>query len=432
MSKTVNETRSFVQVKLAEFCKKVSRGQTRPVQKFYYDILMGLCGTGSPSLHNIAKMLMDKVSTKKTSERLYRNIRREGLAEEIDRTLMDLIRPQVTKETLFIVDESDVEKPYARKMEGCQLVHNGSKGENTNGYLLLNIMAMLPQEDGYKLLPASSILYSSGMEIDSRKQVLQDKIIDQQVAFCGKGTYVFDRGYDDRKLIGFLVDNGVSFVIRGMGTRAVKEGISEINFKEIVHKMDFKYEFPGTRKHESFCCATRRIAIRTEDHYRKHANSVEVSLVVVRRFQNGSRKGKDFYLLCDFNDPNMTETEIIAKAMATYRKRWSIEEVHRQMKQSMKWESMRLASYQGMKNLNAFMALALYFVYKCKDYINILAVGFPKLLQYVKKDWAKPKDFIYYRISDVLNTCISMIVQYKRRLSIEERRDLWQLKIRLD
>lgn len=38
----------------------------------------------------------------------------------------------------------------------------------------------------------------------------------------------------------------------------------------------------------------------------------------------------------------------------------------------------------------------------------------------------------YYRISDVLNTCISMIVQYKRRHSIEERRDLWQLKIRLD
>jgi len=355
MSNPVNETRNFVQGKLAEFCKKVSRGQTRPVQKFYYDVLMGLCGTGSPSLHNIAKMLMDKVSTKKTSERLYRNMRREGLAEEIDRTLMELIRPQVTKDTLFIVDESDIEKPYAKKMEGCQLVHNGSKGKNTNGYLLLNIMAMLPQEEGYKLLPASSILFSSSMEIDSRKQVLQDKIVDQEVAFCGKGTYVFDRGYDDRKLIGFLVDNGVSFVIRGMGTRAVKEGIPEINFKEIVNKMDFRHEFPGNRKLESFKCATRRIGVRTEDHYRKYANSVEVSLVVVRRYQNGTRKGKDFYLLCDFDDPNMTETEIITKAMDTYRKRWSIEEVHRQMKQSMKWEGMRLASYQGITSMLSWL-----------------------------------------------------------------------------
>ncbi|MDD3097302.1 MAG: hypothetical protein PHU99_06260 [Candidatus Cloacimonetes bacterium] len=65
-------------VKLAEFCKKVSQGQTRPVQKFYYDMLMGLCGTGSPSLHNIARMLIDKVSTKVTSERLYRNMHKRG------------------------------------------------------------------------------------------------------------------------------------------------------------------------------------------------------------------------------------------------------------------------------------------------------------------------------------------------------------------
>ena len=92
----------------------------------------------------------------------------------------------------------------------------------------------------------------------------------------------------------------------------------------------------------------------------------------------------------------------------------------------------RLHAAGGWLGFDDFMALALYFTYKCKDYIHILAIGFPKLLQYVKKDWVRPKDFIYYRISDVLNTCISMIVQYKRRLSIEERRDLWQFKIRLD
>ncbi len=64
-----NLTSSFVQAKLSEFCKRVSKRQTKPVQKFYKNILMGLCGTGSQSLHNIAKILEDKVSTKKTSER---------------------------------------------------------------------------------------------------------------------------------------------------------------------------------------------------------------------------------------------------------------------------------------------------------------------------------------------------------------------------
>ncbi|MDD2506626.1 MAG: transposase, partial [Candidatus Cloacimonetes bacterium] len=296
----------------------------------------------------------------------------------------------------------------------------------------LNIVALIAQQDGYNLLPASSILFSPKMELDSAKQVLQDQIIDQQIAFCNKGTYVFDRGYDDRKLIGFLIDNGVSFVIRGMGLRTVKEGLVEKNFKEVVDDMEFKYQLDGFKNGETFHCATRRVSVRTDDHPSKRSNSVEVSVVVVRKYKRGAKKGKDFYLFCDFDDPNMPEQEIITKAIDIYKKRWAIEEVHRQMKQSMRWESMRLGSYQGMKNLNAFMALALYFIYKCKDYVHILAIGFPKLLKYVKKDWTKPKEFIYYRITDVLNICINQIIQYKRRPSIEERRDQWQIKIRLN
>ena len=179
-------------------------------------------------------------------------------------------------------------------------------------------------------------------------------------------------------------------------------------------------------------CAIRRIGVRTDDHPSKKSNSVELSLIVVRKFRKGSREGKDFYLLCDFDDPNMSEKEAIARAIDTYRRRWAVEEVHRQVKQSMKWEGMRLKSYRGMKNLNAFMALAIYFIYKLKDHIHILAVGFPKLIIYKKADRYKVMEFCYYRICDVVGTCLMLIVQYRRRPNIIERRDRWQTKIRLD
>ncbi|GAB1366526.1 hypothetical protein MASR1M36_13970 [Candidatus Cloacimonadaceae bacterium] len=104
---------------------------------------------------------------------------------------------------MFIVDDSDIAKPYAKRMEGCGKVHNGSESQSTNGYLLMNIFALLTKTDGYSLLPASSILFAPSIELDSAKQVLQDKIVNQQIAFRSKGTYVFDRGYDYRKLIGF-------------------------------------------------------------------------------------------------------------------------------------------------------------------------------------------------------------------------------------
>jgi len=38
-------------------------------------------------------------------------------AEHIDETLLKLIKPYITDETIFIVDESDIEKPYVKKME---------------------------------------------------------------------------------------------------------------------------------------------------------------------------------------------------------------------------------------------------------------------------------------------------------------------------
>ncbi len=101
------------------------------------------------------------------------------------------------------------------------------------------------------------------------------------------------------------------------------------------------------------------------------------------------------------------------------------------MKQSMKWETMRLGSYQGMKNLNALMTLALFFIYMSKKYIAKFAVGFPKILHYKKEDLSMPKEFIYYRIAEVLSECIKFIVQYKRKLSLAERIDQHQMKIRL-
>ena len=342
-----------------------------------------------------------------------------------------MVKPYITDETIFIVDESDIEKPYAKKMEGLQKIYNGSEGKSTNGYLLVNIVAYTPNKDSYLLLPIFSCLIAPNMEYASAKQIMQDAIIDMELAFNGKGIYVFNRGFDDHKLIEFLSNNGIHFVLRGKGDRAVKEGFEEINFNKIVSEMEFKHELLGRKDNEVFKCDTRRINVRTDDHPSKKSRTVEVSLVVSNTFRKGFQRRNDFYLLYDFASQDMPDLELVAKAIAVYKKRWAIEEVHRQMKQSMKWENMRLGSYQGMKNLNALMALALFFIYMSKKYIAEFAVGFPKMIHYKKEDLAIPKEFIYYRIAEVISECIKFIVQYKRKLCLAERIDQHQMKIRL-
>lgn len=311
---------------------------SRPVSKFIRDMLFGICGTGSASVFNMAKLIQDNTTTKKTSERLYRNLGREGLDGQLQNALMDLVCPKIKADSLILVDERDIEKPYARKMEGCKKVHNGSKSAQTNGYNMLNIVACIEDSRGYKLLPVCSDLISTAIEVDTTGQILQDRLVDINIRSGGRGIFVFDRGYDDRKLLGFLVESGMSFIIRGMGTRNIREGEQEHNFQQAVGKMSFQYTMPGLKDGETLRCATRRIGIRTDDHPSRQANSVEASLVVVRRYKGNKRKGKDFYMICDFGNKDMPEVEIIHKAIDGYRKRWKIEEVHRQMKQDFQWK----------------------------------------------------------------------------------------------
>lgn len=97
-----------------------------------------------------------------------------------------------------------------------------------------------------------------------------------------------------------------------------------MNFKEEVEKMKFSSMFLGLRKDEVLHCATRRIGVRTGDYQSKKSNSVEISLVVVCKHHRGSRQGKDFCQLCDFEDPNMSEKEVIARAIDAYRRRWAV------------------------------------------------------------------------------------------------------------
>ncbi|HQJ41039.1 MAG TPA: transposase [Exilispira sp.] len=431
MTNTEKQTSSFMQEKLSRFANRISQNMSRPVAKFVRDMLFGICGTGTASIFNIAKHTKDKTSTKKTSERLYRNMGREGLDAELQAVLLDMVSSKIKRDSLIIVDESDIEKPYARKMEGLKLVHNGSKSIQTKGYNQLNIVACVDNERGCNLLPVCSDLISTDLETDSIKQILQDRLIDIAIKCGGKGIYVFDRAYDDRKMIGFLVENNMRFIIRGMGVRNIREGCEEKNFEQVVKDMKFQYELPGFKSGETFRCATRRIGVRTDDHPSKQAASVELSLVVVRKYIGNRKKGKDFYLLCNFADEKMTEAQIIQEAINNYRKRWKIEEVHRQMKQDLGWESIRLASYTKLKNLNMFLTLALYFIYSCKEIITKLAVAFPKIICYQTKDWAKLQQFIYYRISQVLQICYRISRHYDTSPYRADLIEPWQRKIRL-
>lgn len=403
-----------MQVKLSNYCKKVSYKFYVPEQKFIKEMVTGIVATGAMSVFNIAKHTKDKTTTKKTSERFYYHLHREGYDEHLREALYEIVCPQIKDDTIIICDESDIVKTHAKKMEGLSMVRDGSTGKQAPGYDLLNFIALSEETTGYSLLPVTGMLIAQDLELDTIKQMVNDRVVDIAIHSNGKGIFTFDRGYDDRKLIGFLRDNEIRFIIRGVGSRAIRDGQQELNFKQYVSELDFRYEMPGFKAGETFRCATKRIGVRTDDHPSKKANSVNVNLVVVRKYKGSEQKGKDFYLLCDFANEQLTEQEIIAKAVNGYKKRWKVEEAHRQMKNDLKIEKMRLATYTGLKNLNMLMWIALYFIYSIKKDIIRIAQAFPKLICFTNKDWKRLFEFTYYRIAQFLSICFLEVRFYNK------------------
>jgi hypothetical protein len=51
-----------------------------------------------------------------------------------------------------------------KRWRAVQKIHNGSKSAQTNNYLLLNIIALIAQQDGYNLLP-KTVAHESGQKV---------------------------------------------------------------------------------------------------------------------------------------------------------------------------------------------------------------------------------------------------------------------------
>lgn len=194
MTKTGRQTHSFMQATLSGLTEKLSEGMSKPVAKFIRDMLFSICSNGTSSVQGIAQNILDGDSTKKTSERLYCILDREGLDVTFRDSLMNIACSKLEEDSLIIFDGNNTEKPYTKKLEGSKPVHNGSKATQTRDYDLLNILACLENSHGYQLLPVGSDFISTDLELDSTKEIMFDCLIDITIKSNGRGIFVFHRG----------------------------------------------------------------------------------------------------------------------------------------------------------------------------------------------------------------------------------------------
>src|SRR5690625_709139 len=118
----------------------------KPNKNFIMDMLFGLAKGKSVLLSDISRKLEESVDTIQTVKRL--SSRLEAFHEE-DRLIENygkMLSPHFKeKDNLIIVDNSEIVKPYANKLEALGRVRDGSTGRIEKGYWTTNMIGVTPK-----------------------------------------------------------------------------------------------------------------------------------------------------------------------------------------------------------------------------------------------------------------------------------------------
>jgi len=149
---------SKLREQIIKFSGELSVGWPKVLRRFLAEALYGIQARQSVRLTEIARALEEKIPLRKSQYRLCRQLGRWGLWAKIENALCQMASARVKKDTLLVLDISDIAKRYARKMEYLALVRDSSEGALANGYWTCNVIGV---EVGERLLtPLYSRLYS--------------------------------------------------------------------------------------------------------------------------------------------------------------------------------------------------------------------------------------------------------------------------------
>jgi len=148
-----------IKAQITRFAHKISSGYKKPARKWMIQMLYGIQASKDVKLSNIARSLNEEIALIKTENRLSRNLGRMDLTESINGKLIAEGGKRIQEESVIALDVSDLDKPYAERMEYLAWVRDGSKGEaKSKGYWLIDVLGA--DVEGEDLIPLYGELYS--------------------------------------------------------------------------------------------------------------------------------------------------------------------------------------------------------------------------------------------------------------------------------
>ena len=371
------------------FSGKLSTQFSVPKQRFIEQMVYGICARQDVKLSEIARSLEEDVALIRTEKRLSRNLDTEGMDERLTDAVVRMGSRRVHKDTLLVIDVSDITKPYAKKMEHLGKVRDGSTGEITDGYWTCNVIGC--EEGKRRVVPLYQSLYSAqAPEFDSENEEILRAVDGVRKWTNGRGIYVMDRGGDRENLLHPFLARQMRFIVRLVGNRDLL--------------------FRGRRRRAldvALGCPLWYAEVIVKEH-----KDGEASYHIQYGFRKVRLPGREeqLYLVVvsGFGDkPMMLLTNVAVRKkrsalwfiVGSYLTRWRIEDTIRFVKQAYKLEGIRVMTYVRLKNLVALVLAACYFTAVYLGERLKMAVLARRVLKAAKRFFGVPV-FHYYALAD--------------------------------
>jgi hypothetical protein len=374
---------------ITRFAHKISGDYKKPLRKWMVQMLYGIQASKDVKLSNIARSLNEEIPLIKTETRLSRNLGWMDLTESINGRLIVEGGKRIQQETVIALDLSDVDKPYAEKMEYLALVRDGSTGERrSKGYWLIDVLGA--DVEGEDLIPLYGELYSQeANNFRSENRQILNAVDRVREGIGSKGIWAIDRGGDRSRLFKGFLERKLRFVVRLVGDRdlILKNGQKKNSLKiawgcHCPHQRELRIEKDGETRKKTI--SVGQIGVKLP------FSGQPLFLVVVKGFGE-----KPMMLLTNV----AVKSERVMRILEIYLTRWKCEESYRFIKQAYNLEDVRVLSYTALRNLMVLVQAVFYFVSAELGKNLKLNILLKKLFEKAKRFFEIP-EFRQYAIAD--------------------------------
>lgn len=405
---------------ILNFSKKISEGLNKKGTKFISDMQYGLSKGKSCLISEISRSLNEEIKLKNTIERLCDNLQYLDKEETrvIKENYLNEVKSYFPDEAISIFDDSDISKRYGKKFEDLDQIIDASDPDKgiENGYHVCEAV-ILGKEEKQPISVYSEIYSCKSKNFVSKNQYTMESIDTVINILNRKCNMVFDRGYDDSKIIDYVDQSGNYFVIRMNDKRNfLFKGRKKNAYQEALRrkgKVKMKLWFEDEKVEISV--SHTRVTLPS--------NQKDYELV----FVYGLSEERPLILL---TNRSIHSKEDVIKVVRLYFYRWRVEEYFRSKKQEYEFENMRVRTLKAMNNLNLMLMIHM-------GHLGMLIEDMNKKLLTIKilerSKSLKRKVFVWFSqiskgISEILRYARTGIKEYQK---IEKREKYRQLQLKL-